>query len=56
VPRSIFEGATTWRAIARTEAYDLSHRQRKKVEMLFAHQSAIWSRSDKARRARLGWA
>jgi len=42
VPRSIFEGARDLaRAIAKTEAYALSRRQRKKVEMLFAHLKRI---------------
>lgn len=38
IPRSIHEGARDMaRDIARTEAYATSRRQRKKVEMLFAH-------------------
>ena len=38
VPRSIHEGARDMaRNIAKTEAYRTSRRQRKKVEMLFAH-------------------
>ena len=38
IPRSIYEGA---RDIAKTEAYKTSRRQRKKVEMLFAHLKRI---------------
>jgi hypothetical protein len=42
VPRSIHEGARDLaRDIARTEAYSASRRQRKKVEMLFAHLKRI---------------
>jgi transposase len=42
VPRSIYEGARDMaRDIAKTEAYALSRRQRKKVEMLFAHLKRI---------------
>ena len=42
VPRSIHEAARdTARAIARTEAYVVSRRERKKVEMLFAHLKRI---------------
>ena len=42
VPRSIFEGARDLaRAITKTEVYALSRRQRKKVEMLFAHLKRI---------------
>lgn len=42
VPRSIHEGARdTARDIAKTEAYVTSRRQRKKVEMLFAHLKRI---------------
>jgi hypothetical protein len=42
VPRSIHEGARDLaRAIAQTEAYCTSRRQRKKVEMLFAHLKRI---------------
>jgi hypothetical protein len=42
VPRSIFEGARDMaRDIARTDAYVTSRRQRKKVEMLFAHLKRI---------------
>ena len=42
VPRSIFEGARELaRAIAKTDAYAVSRRQRKKVEMLFAHLKRI---------------
>jgi hypothetical protein len=38
IPRSIYEGACDMaRDIARTEAYVTSRRERKKVEMLFAH-------------------
>ena len=42
VPRSIYEGARDLaRDIATTEAYAVSRRQRKKVEMLFAHLNRI---------------
>jgi IS5 family transposase len=42
IPRSIHEGARDMaRDIATTEAYDVSRRQRKKVEMLFAHLKRI---------------
>jgi transposase len=42
VPRSIHEGARDLaRAIAQTDAYGSSRRQRKKVEMLFAHLKRI---------------
>ncbi len=42
VTRSLFEGARDMaRAIAGTEAYRTSRRQRKKVEMLFAHLKRI---------------
>ncbi len=42
VPRSIHEGARDLaRAIAATEAYATSRRERKKVEMLFAHLKRI---------------
>ncbi|MGQ0674043.1 MAG: transposase [Hyphomicrobium sp.] len=42
VPRSIHEGARDMaRTIAKTEAYRTSRRQRKKVEMLFAHLKRI---------------
>jgi transposase len=42
VPRSIHEGARDLaREIAKTEAYKTSRRQRKKVEMLFAHLKRI---------------
>jgi Transposase DDE domain len=42
VPRSIYEGARDMaRDIAKTEAYAVSRRQRKKVEMLFAHLKRI---------------
>ena len=42
VPRSIYEGARDLaRDIAKTEAYQTSRRQRKKVEMLFAHLKRI---------------
>jgi transposase len=42
VPRSIYEGARDLtREIATTEAYRTSRRQRKKVEMLFAHLKRI---------------
>ena len=41
-PRSIYEGARDLaREIAKTEAYQTSHSQRKKVEMLFAHLKRI---------------
>jgi len=42
VPRSIYEGARDLaREIAKTEAYQTSRYQRKKVEMLFAHLKRI---------------
>ena len=42
VPRSIYEGAHDFaREIAKTEAYQTSRHQRKKVEMLFAHLKRI---------------
>jgi len=42
VPRSIYEGARDLaREIARTDAYIVSRRERKKVEMLFAHLKRI---------------
>ena len=42
VPRSIHEGARDMaRDIAKTEAYVVSRRERKKVEMLFAHLKRI---------------
>ena len=42
IPRSIHEGARdVAREIAKTEAYATSRRQRKKVEMLFAHLKRI---------------
>src|SRR5262245_24642501 len=42
VPRSVHEGARDMaRDIAKTEAYAVSRRQRKKVEMLFAHLKRI---------------
>jgi transposase len=42
IPRSIYEGARDLaRDIAKTEAYQISHHQRKKVEMLFAHLKRI---------------
>jgi len=42
VPRSIHEAARDKaRAIAKTEAYLVSRRERKKVEMLFAHLKRI---------------
>ena len=42
VPRSIHEAARDKaRAIAKTEAYVVSRRERKKVEMLFAHIKRI---------------
>jgi transposase len=42
VPRSIYEGARDMaRDIAKTAAYIVSRRQRKKVEMLFAHLKRI---------------
>src|SRR3546814_359146 len=42
VPRSIHEGARDMaRDIAKTEDYQTSRRQRKKVEMLFAHLKRI---------------
>ena len=42
VPRSIHEGARDLaRDIAKTDAYRSSRRQRKKIEMLFAHLKRI---------------
>jgi hypothetical protein len=42
VPRSIYEGARDLaREIAQTDAYIVSRRERKKVEMLFAHLKRI---------------
>jgi hypothetical protein len=42
VPRSIHEGARDMaRNVAKTEAYIVSRRERKKVEMLFAHLKRI---------------
>jgi transposase len=42
IPRSIYEGARDLaRDIAKTEAYQISRHQRKKVEMLFAHLKRI---------------
>ena len=42
VPRSIYEGARDLaREIAKTETYQTSRYQRKKVEMLFAHLKRI---------------
>jgi hypothetical protein len=42
VPRSVYEAARDkTRAIAQTEAYLVSRRERKKVEMLFAHLKRI---------------
>jgi hypothetical protein len=42
IPRSIHEGARDMaRDIAKTDAYRTSRRQRKKVEMLFAHLKPI---------------
>jgi transposase len=42
IPRSIHEGARDIaRAIAKTDAYEISRRLRKKVEMLFAHLKRI---------------
>jgi hypothetical protein len=42
VPRSIHEGVRDMaRDIAKTEAYATSRRQRKKIEMLFAHLKRI---------------
>ncbi len=42
IPRSIHEGARDMaRDIAKTEAYVTSRRERKKVEMLFAHLKRI---------------
>jgi transposase len=42
IPRSIYEGARNMaRDIAKTEAYSTSRRERKKVEMLFAHLKRI---------------
>ena len=42
IPRSIFEGARDMaRDIAKSDAYVTSRRERKKVEMLFAHLKRI---------------
>ena len=42
VPRSIYEGARDMaREIAETDAYVVSRRERKKVEILFAHLKRI---------------
>jgi hypothetical protein len=42
VPRSIYENARdVARDIAKTEAYVTSRRERKKIEMLFAHLKRI---------------
>jgi transposase len=42
IPRTIYEGARDMaRDIAKTDAYQTSRRQRKKVEMLFAHLKRI---------------
>jgi hypothetical protein len=42
VPRSVYEGARDLaREIAQTDAYVVSRRERKKVEMLFAHLKRI---------------
>lgn len=42
VPRSIYEGARDLaREIAKTEAYIVSRRERKKIEMLFAYLKRI---------------
>ena len=42
IPRSIYEGARdTARALANTEAFEQSRRDRKRIEMLFAHLKRI---------------
>ena len=42
IPRNIYEDARdVARALARTEAFDQSRRDRKRVEMLFAHLKRI---------------
>jgi hypothetical protein len=42
VPRSVHEAARDKvRAIAKSDAYAVSHRERKKVQMLFAHLKRI---------------
>lgn len=42
IPRSIYEGARDIaRALAKTEAFEQSRRDRKRVEMLFAHLKRI---------------
>jgi hypothetical protein len=41
IARSIHEAAREARAIAKTEAYVVSRRERKKVETLFAHLKRI---------------
>ena len=43
VPRDLHEDARdVARALAKTEAYEQSHRERKKVEMQFAHMKRIF--------------
>ena len=43
IPRSIYEEARdVARALAKTEAFDRSRRDRKRVEMLFAHLKRIF--------------
>jgi Transposase DDE domain len=43
IPRSVYEKARdVARALAKTEAFDRSHRDRKRVEMLFAHLTRIF--------------
>ena len=42
IPRSVYEEARdVARALARTEAFEQSRRERKRVEMLFAHLKRI---------------
>jgi transposase len=55
IPRSIHEAARDKaRAIAKTEAYAVSRRERKKVEMLFAHLKRILGLGDCAERVEQG--
>jgi hypothetical protein len=55
IPRSVHEAARDKaRAIAKTDAYTASRRQRKRVEMLFAHLSAKQSRASSPHVAKIG--
>jgi hypothetical protein len=50
IPRSIYEEARdVARALAKTEAFDRSRRDRKRVEMLFAHLKRIFFRLGRLR-------